>query len=299
MINLKRNDMVKLKKNKRPIQTSTEIQSPIGKILNWILLFVLVLFILVPLAIIVIASFKTNREYMYTGAFELPKSFLNFDNYKTVFSTGHLLLAYGNTIFLIVVSAFISIILNAAAAYAIARFNFKFKTVVFVMFFIPTLVPVVLTQVPSFVLMKDLHVLNTRWAGILTYIGADIMQLYMYVQYISKIPKALDESAFLDGASYFKIFISIILPQLKPAIATMLIFKIIAVYNDMLAPNLYMNDPSLAVVSTALMRFSTNQNTQYNLMSAAIIAIMIPTLVVYIFLQKFIFSGITDGAVKD
>lgn len=284
---------------KRPIQSSTEIQSPIGRALNWLLFFLLTLMILVPLAIVVIASFKTNREYMYSGAFDLPKSFLNFDNYKTVFSTGHLALAYGNTIFLIVVSAVISIVLNAAAAYAIARFDFKLKKLIFVLFFIPTLIPGVLTQVPSFVLMKDLGVLNTRMAGILCYIGADIMQLYMYVQFINKIPKALDESAYLDGASYFKIFRKIILPQLKPAIATMLIFKVIAVYNDMLAPSLYMSDPDLVVVSTALMRFSTNQNTQYNLMGAAIIAIMIPTLILYLFLQKYIFSGITDGAVKD
>lgn len=292
-------DNLKKINKKRPIQSSTEIQNPIGRALNWLLFFILTLVVLVPLAIVVIASFKTNTEYMYSGAFDLPKNFLNFDNYKTVFSTGHLALAYGNTIFLIAVSAAISILLNAAAAYAIARFDFKFKKIVFIMFFIPTLVPTVLTQVPSFILMKNLGVLNTRMAGILTYIGADIMQLYMYVQFISKIPKALDESAYLDGASYFKIFRKIILPQLKPAIATMLIFKVIAVYNDMLAPNLYMSDPSLAVVSTALMRFSTNQNTQYNLMSAAIIAIMIPTLVLYLFLQKYIFSGITDGAVKD
>lgn len=287
------------KKSKRPVQSSTEIQNPIGRVINIIFLVVLVLIVLVPLAIVFIASFKTNREYMYSGAFELPKSFLNFGNYKIVFNTGHLLLAYGNTIFLIVVSAVISIVLNAAAAYAMGRFKFKFRSVIFIMFFIPTLIPGTLTQVPSFILMKNLHVFNTRWAGILAYIGADIMQLYLYIQFINKIPKALDESALIEGASYFKIFRTIILPQLKPAIATVLIFKVIGIYNDMLTPNILMPDPSLNVVSTALMRFSTDQNTQYNIMGAAIIAIMIPTLILYIFMQKFIFSGITDGAVKD
>jgi raffinose/stachyose/melibiose transport system permease protein len=122
--------------------------------------------------------------------------------------------------------------------------------------------------------------------------------LYLFIQFIEKVPVELNESAMLDGASYFTIYRSVILPQLKLALVTVIILKTLAIYNDFLVPYLYMNRPELRTVSTALYRFTFDVNTQYNLVGAGVIMVMLPTLLLYLFLQKYIIAGALSGSVK-
>lgn len=286
------------KKKKRPVLSAVEIQSPIGKAVNYLLLAILTLAVLGPIFIVFNGSFKGNEEYMYSGIFELPKKF-TLINYQQVIEKGKMFLAFKNTIILIVISVFLSVMLGSMVAYVLGRFNFKYKKLILLLFLIPTFIPSITTQVATFSIIKGLGLFNTRLAAILIYAGADITQIYIFLQFMDNIPYSLDESATIEGASYFKIYRSIILPQLKPAMATVIILKVIGIYNDMLTPYLYMPKSSLKTVSTALMSFSSDQNSQWNIMGAGIIAVMIPTLVLYLFLQKFIFAGITDGAVKE
>lgn len=278
-------------------QTNT-IHNRALKITNYFLLFIIVLIVLLPILIVFIVSFKTNEEYMYSGLFELPKNLLNFDNYYTVIIKGKLLLGMKNTVFLMAVSVAGSVIMGTMVSYVLGRLDFKFKKAVFFAFLLPAIIPGVTTQVATFSVIKGLHLYNTSFAGILLYIGTDIMQIYIFLQFIGKIPSSLDESAAIDGASYFRIYRSIILPQLKPAIATVIILKAIHIYNDMLIPYLYMPKSSLKTVTTALLSFSSDRNSQWNVMGAGIVAVMVPTLILYLFLQKYIISGVTDGAVK-
>lgn len=278
-------------------QTNT-IHNRALKITNYFLLFIIVLIVLLPILIVFIVSFKTNEEYMYSGLFELPKNLLNFDNYYTVIIKGKLLLGMKNTVFLMAVSVAGSVIMGTMVSYVLGRLDFKCKKAVFFAFLLPTIIPGVTTQVATFSVIKGLHLYNTSFAGILLYIGTDIMQIYILLQFIGKIPSSLDESAAIDGASYFRIYRSIILPQLKPAIATVIILKAIHIYNDMLIPYLYMPKSSLKTVTTALLSFSSDRNSQWNVMGAGIVAVMVPTLILYLFLQKYIISGVTDGAVK-
>lgn len=292
--------MVFFKKHKKELSVGGyDVQNSFLKGFNYVLLTITTLIVLLPIYVVFTASFKSNEEYLKSGAFALPKSFLNLNNYAIVLKQGDLILAYVNTLILIVVSVFISVMMGAMVAYALGRFKFVGKKSLLILFFIPTLIPSTLTQVATFTLISKLHVFNTLWSCILIYIGTDIVQIYLFLQFIEKIPYSLDESALIEGASYFKVFRSIIIPQLKPAMATVIILKVLAIYNDMLNQNLYMPKSSLKTVSTALMMFSNDRNSQWNIMSAGIIAIMIPTIILYLFLQKYIFAGITDGAVKD
>ena len=150
--------------------------------------------------------------------------------------------------------------------------------------------------IATFTLIKNLGLYNSMFAGILLYIGTDIMQIYIFLQFINQIPFALDESARIDGASRWKIYYKIVLPQLKPAIATTVILKLLGIYNDFFTPYLYM--PKIKTAATSLNTFAGDKMADWPLMSSAIILIAIPTIIIYIFLQNYIISGVTDGAVK-
>ncbi len=267
--------------------------------LNYILLAVVVLVIFLPMFIVFNISFKTNQEYLYSAFYALPESFLNLANYQLVIEKGKILLGFKNTVLLSVVAIIGSISMGTMVAFALGRFKFKLKKVIMNAFLVSTIIPSITTQVATFTVIKNLGLYNTLYAGMILYIATDIVQIYIFLQFVGKIPYELDESALVDGASFFRIYRSIILPQLKPAIATACILKLINVYNDMFTPYLYMPKSSLRTVTTSLMLFSYDRNSQWNVMAAGIIALMIPTLIVYLFLQKYIISGMTSGAVKE
>jgi len=252
--------------------------------------------VLAPMVIIFFNSFKTAEEYIYGNVFKIPESFLYFQNYWVAFIQGKLLEGFKNSAILVVSSCFISILLGTMVAYALGRFEFKGKRTIMLLYTIAAIVPSITTQVATFSLIKGLGLYNTLGAGILLFSGTDLIQIYIYLQFIDNIPYALDESAKLDGASYLCVFRKIIFPLLKPATITVIIIKVISIYNDLYTAHLYM--PKFKTISTALYTFSGENNTQWNIMSAAIILALIPTLIIFFTLQKYIYGGITTGSVK-
>lgn len=273
--------------------------NPILKFVNYSLLLCAVIAILTPIFIVFNASFKTSEEYLYSGILKLAENFLNLDNYKLVISKGNLVLGFRNTLILTVVSVTGSVIMGTMVAYALGRFEFRFKKIIMNAFLVAVVIPSVTTQIATFTLIKNLHLYNTIFAGIVIYLATDIVQIYIFLQFVNKIPYALDESAMIEGSSYFKIYRSILLPQMKPAIATAVILKVLTIYNDMLVPYLYMPKKDLRTVTIAIMNFFNNRNTQWNVMAAGIFTVLLPTLVLYLYLQKYIFAGVSGGAVKE
>lgn len=278
--------------------SSLKITNPISIGVNYLVLIILGVIVMAPIFIELNGSFKEDAEFLTSSIWALPKNIFNFDNYKIVMDIGNMPLAFKNVLILIVISVTLSIAFGCMVSYVLGRFRFKLRPVILALFLLPMLIPSITTQVATFKVIQGLGLYNTRWAGIILYAGADITQIYLYLQFIQKIPYSLDESARLEGASYFRIFWSIILPQMKPAIATTIILKTVAIYNDMFTPYLYMPNSELKTVSTALMAFSNDKNSQWNVMGAGIIFVMIPTLLLYLFLQRYIFAGVTSGSVK-
>ncbi len=274
------------------------VYSPLHKALNYILLTITSLIILSPILVVLNIAFKTDQEYLETAFYELPDSLLYLDNFITVFRDGDLLLAFSNTFILIVVSVFFNIAMGTMTAYVLGRFQFPLKKFLLGAFILASIIPWVVTQVATFTIIQNLGIFNTIFAGMVLYMATNVLQIYIFLQFMDNIPLELDESALIDGASYLKIYFSIILPLMKPAIATVCILSTIHIYNDMLTPYLYMPKTSLKTVTTALMKFSYDRNSNWTVMGAGIITVMIPTLVMYLGLQKFILAGITDGAIK-
>src|SRR5665647_3199855 len=150
----------------------------------------------------------------------------------------------------------------------------------------------------TFQVVHALGAYNTRVAPILLFMGTDIISIYIFIQFMRGIPKELDEAAFLDGANHWRIYRSVIFPLLKPAIATVIIIKGIAIYNEFYIPFLYMPSRNLPVISTALFRFKGPYAASWQVIAAGIIIVVIPTLIIFLLLQRHIYNGLTQGAVK-
>jgi multiple sugar transport system permease protein len=252
---------------------------------------------LIPLAVVVLASIKSEAEFAATGPFELPSS-VTLDNYVEAFTKGKMLLAFTNTTIILAISIVGTILVGTMVAYAIDRFEFRFRRGVLSLFLLAALVPGVTTQVATFQVVNQLGLFNTRGAAIALFMGTDIVSIYIFLQFMRSIPRSLDEAATLDGANHFTIYRKIILPNLKPAIATVIIIKGIAIYNEFYIPFLYMPSQKLPVISTSLFRFTGPFGAHWEVISAGVIIVIIPILVVFLLLQRYIYNGFTSGATK-
>ncbi|MFC5404825.1 carbohydrate ABC transporter permease [Cohnella soli] len=268
------------------------------RIARWLSLIVGVLVVFTPLYILLVTAFKTKKELSSSFPYELPNSFLNMDNFTLVLEKGHVGLAFLNIIYIIALAVIGNMMIGTMAGYVLGRFNFRLKALILSAYVISIIIPNVTTQVATFGLIQSLGLFNTHYAMVVLNLGTDFIQIYIYIQFIRNIPYELDESAIVEGASLFRIYKSIIFPLLTPAIATVAILKIIGIYNDIYSPFLYMPSSKLAVISTILMRFTTNVAVDWNSVSAAIMIILIPTVTIFLFMQKYIISSIADGAVK-
>ncbi|MFI1440689.1 carbohydrate ABC transporter permease [Streptomyces fructofermentans] len=255
--------------------------------------------VLLPLLVVLLTSLKSGQEMANgSGALELPENPLDFGNYLTAFRDGRMLQAFGNTAFILLFSVTGTVVIGSMAAYAIDRYVFRLRKLVVALFLVATLVPGVTTQVATFQIVDSFGMFDSRWAPIALYMGTDIVSIYIFLQFVRSIPVSLDEAARLDGANAFTIYRKIILPLLKPAIATVVIVKGITVYNDFYIPFLYMPSEELGVISTSLFRFKGPFGAHWETISAGTVLVILPTLVVFLFLQRFIYNGFTRGATK-
>ncbi|GAA1013090.1 sugar ABC transporter permease [Acrocarpospora pleiomorpha] len=255
--------------------------------------------VIVPLLAIILTSLRTPGE-MTTDPSPLspPANWFNWENFQTAFTEGHMLQALGNTTFILFFSLLGTVFIGSMTAYAVDRFHFRGKKLVMTLFLVAALVPGVTTQVATYQVVNELGVMNTHWAPVLLYMGTDIVSIYIFLQFIRSIPISLDEAARMDGARSLTVYWRIILPLLRPAIATVVIVKGVAIYNDFYIPFLYMPSEDLGTISTALFRFKGPFGAHWEVISAGAALVILPSLVVFLALQRFIYNGFAAGATK-
>ncbi|MEO2601821.1 carbohydrate ABC transporter permease [Clostridium butyricum] len=271
----------------------------IYNICKYAFLILLVIVFILPILTVLFASFKTGTEYASTSVLTLPESFFNFDNFIEAFTKGNMLNGFKNTVIILIFSLAGAVLTGSMAAYVFSRFKSKFTKFVNGMFLVAVMIPAIATQVATFQIISALGLFNTRLAPIILYIGTDIMTIYIFLQFLDNISVSLDESAIIDGANYFQIFFKIILPLLSPAVITVLITKGVGLYNDFYTPFLYTPSADLLTLSTTLFKFKGPFGAHWEVISAGIIVVMIPTIIVFLTLQKQIYSGLVSGSVKE
>lgn len=268
----------------------------LGNFLKYTILLIGAIAAVLPLLVVLIGSFKSNEEFLTTGVLSLPQQ-LDFSNYVTAFVNGQMLTGFKNTLFIFVVSMVGKLTLGSMFAYVMNRFDFRFKKLILTLFMTAMLIPGITSQVATFQIIESMGLFNTIWSVIVLNLGTDVISIYIFMQYLDEIPVSLDESAYLDGASHFQIFWKIILPNLKAPIVTMLIISGVGVYNDFYNPFLYMPARELKVISTALFAFKGPYGTNWPVILAGVMIVIVPILILFVSLQKYIYNGVA-GSVK-
>lgn len=253
---------------------------------------------ILPIVSCVITAFKTDAEYQSTNVMTPPESWLNFSNFTDAFSRAHMGRAFLNSIIVVVVVVVGSVMIGSMIAYVLNRFQFPGNGLIRNLFLFATLLPGIAMQVSTYQLMYKIGFINHMYGYIILMMGTDVMSIYIFIQFFENISTSLDESAYMDGASYFTIFFRILFPLLKPAIVTCMILKGVGVYNEYYSANLYLVDQKLKTVAISLYTFTGPLGSKYNLICAGVIITLLPALIIFIAFQKQIYSGLTAGAVK-
>jgi ABC-type glycerol-3-phosphate transport system permease component len=265
-------------------------------------LIVFSVIVLAPLWSVLAGSFKTQAEYISTARIAPPGNWFNFDNYLAVlFPTYGVPLgsAFFNTLIVMVCSIALLVLFGSMLAYALDRFRFPGRIAILAAYGALVAVPSILTPVSTFQVLSLFGLANSRWALVVLYSGADIVSVLIFMQFIKGVSTEIDDSGRLEGANYFQIFFRLILPTLAPAISTVVILRSVYIYNDFVLPFLYASRPSENTVSMMLFNFaSITATVSQTVIMAAVVLVILPTLVGFFFLQRFIFAGITSGSIK-
>ena len=189
-------------------------------ICKYVLLIFAAFVALVPIVSCIFTAFKTKEEYASTNVITLPKSFLNFDNFIIAWNKASMGKAFLNSFIILICVLVGSILISAMLAYVLNRFKFPGNKLIRNLFTIATLIPGIASQVTVYQIMTALHLVNSMPGYIILMMGTDVITIYIFLQFFENLSPTLDESAILDGCTYFGVFFKILLPLLKPAIVT-------------------------------------------------------------------------------
>lgn len=269
-----------------------------GRILLEAGMIVLSLLFLYPLFLAINNSFKSFAEVM-TDVIALPKR-LSLDNYVYVWKfIDYPRLFLNNTIITVVGLAGI-VLISSIAAYKLARTKSKWSSVIYMLCIMPMLIPFQSIMLTVLRLAKDLNLADSTWGLGLLYWGFGApLAVFIYHGFVKGIPVEIDESAKIDGASGFRLFFSVIFPLLKSVTATIVIIDVMWIWNDFLLPLLMVNgSPSTKTLTLAAYTFVGQYTSDWQYAMTAMVMAVLPSIIVFIFLQKYIVKGVVAGAVK-
>lgn len=252
-----------------------------------------------PIVSCVITAFKTPEEYANTNVMTLPDSWFYFDNFIEAWNKANMGTSFINSLIVLVCVLLGSVMIGSMLAYVLNRFKFHGNALIRNLFLFASLLPGIAMQVSVYAIMNSLGFINHLYGYIIVMMGTDIISVTIFIQFFENISPSLDESAIMDGCTYFGVFFKILFPLLKPAIITVMILKGVGTYNEYYMANLYLQDKAnLGVVSTALYTFQGPLGSQYNYICAGVIITLLPALIIFICCQKQIYGGLAAGAVK-
>lgn len=253
---------------------------------------------LLPICVCVLTAFKTTEEYNTTSVLDLPASFAYFENFVIAVQQANMFRGFLNTAIVLVVVLIVSIFTGSMLVYVLNRFKFKGSGIIHTLFMFASLIPGIATQVTVYQIMYNLGLINHLYGYMIVLMGTDIISIYIFLQFFENLPISLDESAIMDGCTYFGVFFKILFPLLKPAIITSLVLKGVGVYNEYYMSNLYLQDKNLKTISTALYTFTGPYGNQYNYICAGVLITIIPIFILFLIFQEQVYSGMASGAVK-
>ncbi|MCM3630319.1 carbohydrate ABC transporter permease [Paenibacillus glycanilyticus] len=273
-------------------------QSKAGRIILEILMVLLSLLFLYPLFLAINNSFKSFGEVM-TDVIALPNK-LAFGNYEHVWSFINYPKLFLNNFVITGVGLIGIVFVSSIAAYKLARTKTKWSGLLYLLCILPMLIPFQSIMLTVLQLSKDLHITESTWGLGLLYWGFGApLAVFIYHGFVKGIPKEIDESATIDGASGFRLFFSVIFPLLKSVTTTIVIIDVMWMWNDFLLPLLMVNgSPDTKTLTLAAYTFVGQYTSDWQYAMTAMVMAVLPSIIVFIFLQKYIVKGVVAGAVK-
>ncbi|WP_123041124.1 carbohydrate ABC transporter permease [Cohnella candidum] len=270
---------------------------PVANVLRYLLLIVLAVLFLVPVIFVAFTALKSKPELLTRPFYAFPET-LRWDNFAKAWEQGKMSMYMKNTLFICVVKVPLGIVIEALAAFALTRMNFKRSNGMFAFFLVGMMVPMQATLVPLNIFLNKTHLVSTYPGIFLIYVGFGIpFGILILRGFFRTIPKELDEAALIDGCGDLGKFFRIILPLSIPAIATLIIFDFMATWNEFLLAQIFITDDTMKTITTGLMSFRGERATDYTLLNAGVLISIVPTLLVYLIFQKYFVSGLA-GSVK-
>jgi raffinose/stachyose/melibiose transport system permease protein len=253
--------------------------------------------IIIPLYFTLITSIKTPDE-IFSSAF-MPPRVPRLENYFLLFNeVYHLQTYFFNSVFYAVVVCSVSVFVNTMAAYTIARMKWKLSKLVMALFLAAVMIPGHATMVPLYVMTSRIRLPNQAALMLIFIAGTIPVSVFLITGYLSNVPRAMEESAVIDGSSIPNLFFKIIIPIIKPPIATMTIFNFMGVWNDLMLSLIFLSNENIKTLQLGIMKFKSATYTNFGIVFSAMVVSIVPIIIVYLFMSEKIIGGITAGAVK-
>lgn len=269
----------------------------VKKVIFHLIIYTIAFGTVMPFIWMILTSTKSIGEILSYPPQFLPSE-LHLENYTNAFEAAPFGRYYFNSLFVAITVTVGQLITCSMAAYAFARMKFWGRDVLFYIFLGTMMIPYQVTMIPSFLVLKWLGWIDTYYALIVPGL-ASAFGTFLLRQFFMSIPKDLEEAAFLDGASRFKVLRSIILPLARPALATLAIFTFMGVFNDFLWALIVVNSESMNTVQLGLSIFRDRYQTQWDLLMAGSVTATLPVLIVFFLGQNYFIKGIALTGLKE
>lgn len=258
-----------------------------------------------PIIWVVQNSFKA-KDKILADSFSLPVGELfTMANYRKAFDSLNIVSAYKNSIFISSMVSLLVIFFAGMAAYALSRYRFRGSQTLHSLVIAGMMFPVFATIIPVFSMEFSWGIANsgnwflTMLSVILPQMAGNLsFAMVVLIGYIKGLPVELEEAAYMEGCNAYQIYFKVVLPLTKPSFATVAIFSFLWSYNDLFTQMFFLTRPDMYGITTLLNRLTAKEGTNYGLMAAAVTLVIVPVIIVYCFLQKYIIKGMTAGAVK-
>ena len=255
--------------------------------------------LLFPLYWIVVTSLKTETEI-----FQIPPTFwpevLNLKSYAAQVETGdfNMFQSFGNSFLISIGATLVAVVLAVPASYGIAKYHFRGKKLMLLGFLVTQMLPVAVLLTPMFIMFRNMHVYNTPWAAILADATIGIpFSVLILKNYFASIPGELEEAACIDGCNRFTAFLRVLIPVAKPGVMVCAIFSFLYAWGDLAYGMTFILDQQKRPITAGIFNFMGQYGTKWSYLTAFAVVTILPVALIFIFMQKYIISGITSGAV--
>lgn len=264
-----------------------------AKVASYAILILFALIYLAPLLVLINTSLKTMPSFMKDATGLATE--LNFRNFADAWTKANFPKYLLNSLLYTVSATFIYTLTAVFVAFPIARGYIKYSGAVMTLFVIALFLPPAL--IPQFQLILHLGLYNNPIGYIMLFLVNPI-GIVILVNYIKTLPKELDEAAALDGCGYFRFVWSIVIPLIQPALATVIVLHAIGIWNEVIAPTIYLTNKDYYPITRGLIVFQGVYGSNWPTLAAAVLMLTFPMLILFLFLQRYIISGLTQGSVK-